>query len=386
MKTDSVSFKNTIKIILMSYFLLLVICCFYIFPSHDILFYYYPWSTNLQLSYYDGPPLIAYIIRLSTVVFGATQFAMNIWGVIIAAITCWVIVQIGKLLKGIELGYLLALLWLSFSFSTTRFIFITLNYDCLENLFGLLTILFALKLRNTKNIINLYAIALCGGLSLLAKYSGVVMLLAVLLYFIVSRESRQIFRSIHCYFAIVLCLAVFSPVLIWNYQHNWISFHYQLTTHSWSQGTYHAAKSGLSGVLFYLLTDVLGVTHILWVILLWLFCRQKAQLIIASNVSILFLIFIALFCFFFWLIMSYSAHIAMNYLIVFNGIVMIITGYYLEVLNQRKVLLVLTGLCLLISLGVLINRAFFKVPEVGDVIQYQKLLLSVAPQNGRNFL
>lgn len=381
MKIDAVPLIMVMKFTFLGYFLFLTICCFYIFPSHDIIFYYYPWSTNLQLSYYDGPPLIAYVIKLSTLIFGNTLFALNIWGVVVAALSCWIIIQIGKLLKNRELGYLLALLWLSYSFSTTRFIFVTLNYDSLESLFSLLTILFTLKLVTTKNILNLYAIGFGGGLLLLAKYNGVVLLLAILLYFIINKELRQVFRSIHCYLAILLCVAIFSPVLVWNYQHDWISFRYQLTTHSWSQGTYHAAKSGLSGVFFYLFTDVLGVTHVLWAILLWLFVRQRLQLIAASNKLISLLIFIGLFYFVFWLIMSYSSHIAMNYLIVFNAIVMVIVGYYLYLLNLRKILVSLIGVCMLISLIMLINRTFFKIPESGDVIQYHKLLLSVASQN-----
>lgn len=385
-KINSLPLITVIKLVLSGYVLLLIVSCCYIFPSHDILFYYYPWSTNLQLSYYDGPPLIAYVIRLSTLIFGKTQFALNIWGVVVAVLSCWVIINIGKLLKNRELGYLLALFWLSYPFSTTRFIFVTLNYDSLESLFGLLTILFALKLVTTRNIFNLYAVALSGGLLLLAKYNGIVLLLAILIYFIVNKDLRQIFRSIHCYLAIPLCVAIFSPVLIWNYQHDWISFHYQLTTHSWSQGTYHAAKSGLSGVLFYVLTDVLGVTHVLWATLLWLFLKQKPQLRVASNNATWLLAFAALFCFSFWLIMSYSAHIAMNYLIVFNGIMIILTGYYLYALEQKKILVILIGLCLLVSLIMLTNRAFFKVPEKGDVIQYQQLLLSAKCLGSGNVL
>lgn len=51
-------------------------------PPADDEFYYWCWSERLQLSYYDHPPMSAYMIRAATVIFGDTLFAIRIPAVV----------------------------------------------------------------------------------------------------------------------------------------------------------------------------------------------------------------------------------------------------------------------------------------------------------------
>ena len=46
-------------------------------PSEDEL-YYWCWSRELQWSYFDHPPMVALLIRLSTTIFGDTLFAIRV--------------------------------------------------------------------------------------------------------------------------------------------------------------------------------------------------------------------------------------------------------------------------------------------------------------------
>lgn len=47
-------------------------------PLHDDELYYWCWSKELQLSYFDHPPLTAVMIRASTELFGDTPFAVRL--------------------------------------------------------------------------------------------------------------------------------------------------------------------------------------------------------------------------------------------------------------------------------------------------------------------
>ena len=47
-------------------------------PMHDDELYYWCWSKELQLSYFDHPPLTALMIRASTELFGDTPFAVRL--------------------------------------------------------------------------------------------------------------------------------------------------------------------------------------------------------------------------------------------------------------------------------------------------------------------
>jgi 4-amino-4-deoxy-L-arabinose transferase-like glycosyltransferase len=51
-------------------------------PPFDDELYYWCWSRDLQLSYYDHPPMVAYLIRLSTELLGNTIFAIRLPGVV----------------------------------------------------------------------------------------------------------------------------------------------------------------------------------------------------------------------------------------------------------------------------------------------------------------
>jgi len=53
-----------------------------VLPPADDEVYYWCWSQRLQLSYYDHPPMTAYMIRAATTIFGDTVFAIRLPAVV----------------------------------------------------------------------------------------------------------------------------------------------------------------------------------------------------------------------------------------------------------------------------------------------------------------
>jgi Dolichyl-phosphate-mannose-protein mannosyltransferase len=64
-------------------------------------------------------------------------------------------------------------------------------------------------------------------MALFSKYSAVLTIGGALMYLLTSRQHRHWLTRPEPYFALVLALAVFSPVLIWNAVHGWASFAFQ---------------------------------------------------------------------------------------------------------------------------------------------------------------
>lgn len=60
-------------------------------PPADDELYYWCWTERLQLSYYDHPPMTAYLIRLSTAAFGDTLFAIRVPAVVATLVVLAVI-------------------------------------------------------------------------------------------------------------------------------------------------------------------------------------------------------------------------------------------------------------------------------------------------------
>jgi 4-amino-4-deoxy-L-arabinose transferase-like glycosyltransferase len=67
----------------------------------------------------------------------------------------------------------------------------------------------------------------CAGLAMLSKYHGVFVLAGTGLFLITNRRARGWLLSPEPYVGVLVAILVFSPVLIWNSHHDWISFRYQ---------------------------------------------------------------------------------------------------------------------------------------------------------------
>ena len=76
--------SSKLKGLIYIYFGILLILAPFIFPNGDS-FYYWEWGNHLSLSYLDGPPMIGYMMRVATLLFGNTFFALNWVGIACAA-------------------------------------------------------------------------------------------------------------------------------------------------------------------------------------------------------------------------------------------------------------------------------------------------------------
>jgi hypothetical protein len=114
------------------------------------------------------------------------------------------------------------------------------------------------------------AAGLFAGLSLLSKFTAVLLLPAVVAFVLVPPWRGRWLRSVYPWTAALIAFVVFLPVVIWNMQHDWASFRFQLVrataTHEWSLrtlGDFIGLQFGLVG--FILLPVVLtGVALTAW--------------------------------------------------------------------------------------------------------------------------
>src|SRR5262249_13112636 len=66
------------------------------------------------------------------------------------------------------------------------------------------------------------------GLAFTSKYTSIFLPLAVLAAVLVHPDLRARLREPGPYVACVVATLVFTPVLVWNSQHDWISFRHQI--------------------------------------------------------------------------------------------------------------------------------------------------------------
>lgn len=226
--TKSLVKQNSLYLFLLFYFSILLALAPINILSLDT-YYYWDWSRHLSLSYYDGSPMIAYFIRLSTLLFGDNLFALSFVGITITGLISIIIYHTARFFLSKKSSCIAMLSWLLSPLATIDILKQT-TYDTPLALFWALTLYYTIKFIDTKKIKELYFAGASAGLMMLSKYTGIVLILALLIFLFFS-TFRYIFKTKHFYFAMFLALLLFSPVLIWNYQNHWQSFIYQLTVH-----------------------------------------------------------------------------------------------------------------------------------------------------------
>jgi 4-amino-4-deoxy-L-arabinose transferase-like glycosyltransferase len=134
------------------------------------------------------------------------------------------------------------------------------------------------------------------GLALLSKFTAVLLVPAVLAFMLVPDWRRRWLTSPYPWLAALIAVALFLPVLIWNYQHDWASFRFQfvrvVATHELSLrtvGDYIGVQWALVGAV---LLPVVGVGLTLTV---WRGYRRREPVAILLSTCV-----IVPFWYFFW--------------------------------------------------------------------------------------
>ncbi|WP_372520871.1 glycosyltransferase family 39 protein [Candidatus Ruminimicrobiellum ovillum] len=189
--------------------------------------HYWVYSKFLDLSYYDHPPMIGYIIKLFTDIFGINEFAVRLPSVIIFVITSWLFFLCIKKLfneRVAFIGIVLINILPVFSFLGA----VVTIPDSPLSLFWILSFYLFINIIETKEKKYWYILGLVVGLAFLAKYTAVMIYPSIILFLICSKENRFWFLKKEPYLAMIISFIIFLPVVVWNIQNNWASFGFQL--------------------------------------------------------------------------------------------------------------------------------------------------------------
>ena len=73
-----------------------------------------------------------------------------------------------------------------------------------------------------------YLAGIAVGGALLTKYTAALLPIGMLLCLILHRPWRSHLKTIHPWLGVLIAALMFSPVILWNMQHDWASFRFQL--------------------------------------------------------------------------------------------------------------------------------------------------------------
>jgi len=188
-------------------------------PADDEL-YYWCWSKELQPSYFDHPPVTAYLIRASTFVFGDTLFAIRFPACLCALGS---IVLIGHLTGRRGIGWLLATPMIALGS-------ILMTPDAPVLFFWTAYAVWLIKIQQAGTRPH-WSMWLLGGVLLglggLSKYTMALAVPGALLSFLLNRDPLKAPWRLGFISHLLICLAVLSPVFIYNAMNDFSPLRFQ---------------------------------------------------------------------------------------------------------------------------------------------------------------
>ncbi|QDL98422.1 glycosyltransferase family 39 protein [Rhodopseudomonas palustris] len=185
--------------------------------------YYWTWSKNLALSYFDHPPMVAVVIRLGTLIAGDTEFGVRLVSILLAVPMSWAVWRAAVLLfEGERIAATATLLLNATMMVSAGTTIVTPDAPLLvASSFVLLALA---KVAATGRGVWWLAVGVAVGLALLSKYTALFFGPAILIWLLWVPSLRRWLISPWPYLGGVIAFALFSPVVIWNAEHDWISF------------------------------------------------------------------------------------------------------------------------------------------------------------------
>ncbi|MGJ5182097.1 glycosyltransferase family 39 protein [Bradyrhizobium oligotrophicum] len=249
--------------------------------------YYWTWSKELQLCFLDHPPMIAWFIRLGTALLGETNLGVRFAGIVAMAasqiLLADIIRRVTHDVRAVVLAVLLPEAALYYGLLMAK-----VAPDIAAIPFALAMVWALVRLVETDDGRWWLAAGLFGGLALLSKFTVVMLLPAVAAFWLVPAWRSRWLASPYPWCGALIALAVFSPVLIWNAQHDWASFRFQFIRataprdFSWrTLGDYIGLQFGQVGFV------LLPVTLSALVLTAWRGYRTREPVAILLSTSVL---------------------------------------------------------------------------------------------------
>jgi hypothetical protein len=188
--------------------------------------YYWTWSKESVLSFLDHPPMIAWFIRFGTAIFGDTNFGVRFAGLLAMLVTQLLLADIVRRVTHDTRLVLLAVL-MPEAAVYYGLLMAKVAPDVALIPFAVAMVWTLVRLVESDDPRWWLAAGVFAGLALLSKFTAVMLLPAVLAFMLIPDWRRRWLGSPYPWVAALIAVAVFSPVLIWNAQHDWASFRFQ---------------------------------------------------------------------------------------------------------------------------------------------------------------
>jgi dolichol-phosphate mannosyltransferase len=223
--------------------------------------YYWNYSRHLDIGYLDHPPMVGWLIWLGSAVFGDTEFGVRVGAMGCGAISSLFAYRLTRNLFGGPSALVAVVL-----LQTLPFFFLAgmiMTPDAPLTAAWAAAVYFLERALIAERANAWWGVGLSLGLGMLSKYTIGLLGLSAFLFMLFDARARQWLRRWQPYGAAALALAVFSPVIVWNAQHEWASFVFQTSRRLAERPRFALHKLIASAVVLLTPTGVAAVAVLL---------------------------------------------------------------------------------------------------------------------------
>jgi 4-amino-4-deoxy-L-arabinose transferase-like glycosyltransferase len=229
---------------------------------------YWYWSLEPAFGYFSKPPMIAWVIGLSTGIFGHSEWAIRLPSPLIHAGTSLLLFALGARLFSPRIGF-----WAALAFATLPAVWFSsgLVSTDVPLLFFWTLALFALRrLNDTHAWPDALLLGAAIGLGFLSKYAMIYFIVGLALWLVVSTRARWLLTSPKGYAALGLAAALFAPNVLWNLANDFSTVSHTASNANWGADLFNP------GELIGFIGDQFGIFGpLMFAAFLWGFVRLR---------------------------------------------------------------------------------------------------------------
>lgn len=221
--------------------------------------YYYYYAQNLALSYFDHPPMIAYVLYLFTSVLGKEVFVIKFADFSVTLISLYLFHKLALRILSPHQAIVATILMASTLIVTILSMVSTPDVPLM--MFWILALIYVHRAVTDGLTSDWLLAGIVIGLAFDSKYTAVFLLGGMFLFLLTSVRHRHFLASHKSLLLLVGFVCSVSPVFIWNFTHDWGSFGFQGSSRFSSIMALHLQPQlvlGLVGHQLLILIPVLG--------------------------------------------------------------------------------------------------------------------------------
>ncbi len=187
--------------------------------------YYWNYSRHPALSYLDHPPMVAWLIRGFTTLLGHNELGVRAGAFLSWCVGGGFVYALSRRIYDRSTAICALLL---FATLPAYFLFgFAMSPDAPLIACWAATLYFFYRWLIDERPFAWLGAAIFLGLGMLSKYTIALLGFAMLVFMLVDGPARRWLQRPQPWLAVMIALAIFSPVIIWNWQHEWVSFAFQ---------------------------------------------------------------------------------------------------------------------------------------------------------------